>query len=280
VGEVVAGIEAAAAGESLLSPRIATMLLRKVRDRGTPKPGAGRRPVAMDCRRAGGVPPLRRREVILPRNVVRELCKCFDWVRVDGERVAASVLLDYREVLENTEEALVDIFREHGPALDRPTAIDLGQQYGLESTTTALYLGWPPVIDRIATNRYALRGADVPTGTLEAMRGPSSRPRAARLRLDYQRRLWIGYTLSQAVIDSHVVAVPGALKNELRGGDEVARYDFAVPNDDIGDLATDGHNVWGLRRLLKRYAAEAGDAASWPISLGCAHRTTSSSSST
>jgi DNA-binding NarL/FixJ family response regulator len=35
VEEVVAGIQAAAAGESLISPRIASMLLRKVRDRRT-----------------------------------------------------------------------------------------------------------------------------------------------------------------------------------------------------------------------------------------------------
>jgi DNA-binding NarL/FixJ family response regulator len=38
VEEVVAGIRALAAGESLISPRIAAMLLRKVRERGTPKP--------------------------------------------------------------------------------------------------------------------------------------------------------------------------------------------------------------------------------------------------
>jgi DNA-binding NarL/FixJ family response regulator len=37
VEEVVAGIEAAAAGESLISPRIASMLLRKVRDRSVPE---------------------------------------------------------------------------------------------------------------------------------------------------------------------------------------------------------------------------------------------------
>jgi DNA-binding NarL/FixJ family response regulator len=46
VEEVVAGIKAAAAGESLISPRIATMLLRKVRDRGSPEPEAPVSPVS------------------------------------------------------------------------------------------------------------------------------------------------------------------------------------------------------------------------------------------
>jgi hypothetical protein len=203
----------------------------------------------------------RDREVILPRHVVCELCKCFEWVRVDDERVAASVPLDYRAVLENTEETLVEIFREHGPVLDRPTAVDLGERHGLDRTTTGLYLGWSPIIERIATNRYALRGADVPAGTLEAMRGSSPRTRVQRgFGWTSNGRLWVGYVLSQAAIDSNVVGVPSALKDELRGGDEVARYDLAAPNNDLGQLATDGTNIWGLSRLLRRYAAEASDA--------------------
>jgi hypothetical protein len=196
------------------------------------------------------------REVNLPRHVVRELCSCFDWVRVDGDRVAAAVPLDYRAVLENTEETLVDIFRKHGPVLDRATAVDLGAELGLDRTTTGLYLGWSPIIERIATNRYALRGADVPAGTLEAMRGSSPRTRVQRgYGWTSGGRLWVGYTLSQAVIDSHVVGIPSPLKDELHG-----RFDLAPPNDDLGQLTTDGGNLWGLSRLLKRYAAEAGDA--------------------
>jgi hypothetical protein len=201
------------------------------------------------------------REVILPRNVVRELCECFDWVRVEGDRVAASAPLDYRAVLENTEETLVEIFREHGPVLDRATAVDLGARSGLDRTTTGLYLGWSPIIERIATNRYALRGADVPAGTLEAMRGSSTRTRVQRgYGWTSAGRLWVGYVLSQAAIDSNVIGVPSALKDELRGGEEVARYDLVAPNDDLGQLATDGSNIWGLSRLLRRYVAEAGDA--------------------
>jgi hypothetical protein len=196
------------------------------------------------------------REVILPLHIVRELCKCFDWAYVAGERVSASVPLDYRVVLENTEETLVDLFREHGPVLDRATAVDLGERRGLDRTTAGLYLGWSPVIERIATNRYALRGTDVPAGTLEAMRGSPPRTRVQRgYGWTSSGRLWVGYALSQAAIDSHVVGVPSALKDELCG-----RFELAPPNEDLGGLTTDGGNLWGLARLLKRYAAETGDA--------------------
>jgi hypothetical protein len=196
------------------------------------------------------------REVKLPRAVVWELCKCFDWVRVDGDRISSAVELDYREVLENTEETLVDIFREHGPVLDRATAVDLGERNGLDRTTSGLYLGWSPVIERVAINRYALRGSDIPAGTLEAMRGTSPRTRVQRgYGWTNDGRLWVGYMLSQAVIDSHVVGVPSSLKSELQG-----RFVLAAPDDHLGELATDGANLWGLSRLLKRYGAEAGDA--------------------
>ena len=196
------------------------------------------------------------REVNLPRHVVRELCASFHWARADGDRIAATVPLDYRVVLENTEETLVDIFHEHGPVIDRATAVDLGEQRGLDRTTTALYLGWSPIFERIATNRYVLRGADVPAGTLEAMRGTSSRRRVQQgYGWTSGGRLWVGYTLSQAVIDTNVVGVPSALKGELQG-----RYELGDPNADLGQLRTDGTNLWGLARLLRRYAAETGDA--------------------
>src|SRR5207245_6863709 len=102
--------------------------------------------------------------------------------------------------------------------LDRSTAVDLGERRGLDRTTAGLYLGWSPIIERIATNRYTLRGADVPAGTLEAMRGASPRRRVQRgYGWTSQGRLWVGYTLSQAVIDSHVIGVPSSLKAELDG---------------------------------------------------------------
>jgi hypothetical protein len=203
----------------------------------------------------------RDREVVLPRNIISELCECFDWVRVDGERVAARPPLDFRLVLERTEETLVDIFRAEGPVLDRPTALDLGEQHGLDRTTTGLYLGWSPIIERIATNRYTLRGAEVPAGTLEAMHSSAPRRRVQRgYGWTSSGRLWVGYTLSQAVVDSGPIGVPSALRAELCGRTDIARYSLAAPNSDLGQLATDGDSIWGLARFLKKYAAEAGDA--------------------
>lgn len=195
------------------------------------------------------------RSVRLPRGVVRGLCEQLDWIEVASDVVTITVSLDFRRVLENTEETLVDVFTEHGPVLDRATAIDVAEQYGLDRTTAGLYLGWSPVIERLAINRYALRGADVPAGTLEAMSGADRRRRVQQGHgWTRDGRLWIGYTLSRAVIDTNVVGVPAALREELRG-----RYAVRPVDEHLGEVATDGQNLWGLSRVLRRNGAEPGD---------------------
>jgi hypothetical protein len=196
------------------------------------------------------------REVRLPAMVLKELCERLDWIEVNHETATSRVQLNYCDVLEHTEQTLVEIFRDHGPVLDRSTAVDLAAERGLDRTTAGLNLGWSPVIQRIVTNRYALRGEDVPAGTLEAMRDASPR---RRVQQDFgwtrEGRLRISYRLSQAVIDSGVVGAPGALRDELSG-----RYALAPPNEQLGHINTDGANIWGLPRLLRHYGAEAGDA--------------------
>lgn len=200
--------------------------------------------------------PPKPRSVNLPLGVVRSLCAEIAWVDISDDIVQANVVLDFREVLENTEETLVDVFRDRGPVLDRATAVDLAQEYGLDRTTAALYLGWSPVIDRLTTNRYALRGADVPAGTLEAMRG-SERRRRVQQGHGWTKagRLWLGYTISQGLLDSKVVGVPSTLRSELHG-----RFSLEPAEEHLGKVASDGQNMWGLSRLLRRYGAEEGDA--------------------
>lgn len=199
--------------------------------------------------------PARGRSINLPRGVLLRICRQLDWLEVAGDVVTTTITLDFREVLENTEETLVDVFIEHGPVLDRPTAVGLAEENGLDRNTAALYLGWSPVIERLAINRYALRGADVPAGTLEAMSGADHRQRVQEgYGWTQGGRLWIGYTLSQAVVDTNLVGVPGALRDELRG-----RYALQPADEHLGEVATDGQNLWGLRRALRRYGAEPGE---------------------
>jgi DNA-binding CsgD family transcriptional regulator len=199
--------------------------------------------------------PARPRSVNLPRAVIRALCEGLEWVRVERDLVTRTIDLDFRDVLENTEETLVDVFTKHGPVLDRQHATDLAEEYGLDRTTSYLYLVWSPVLDRIATNRYAIRGADIPAGTLEAMR-ESHRRRRVQQGHGWTKsgRLWIAYTLSQAVLDTNVVGVPGVLRTELQG-----KYELQPDNEHLGEVATDGQNLWGLGRLLRRKGAEVGD---------------------
>ena len=94
---------------------------------------------------------------------------------------------------------------------------------------------------------------------MELVHGPRARGYGWR----NNGRLWVGYVFPP-VIDSHLVGLSrAALKHELRG-----RYDLALPNADLGQLTTDGANLWGSARLLQRYAAETGDALVLEFDLG------------
>jgi hypothetical protein len=171
--------------------------------------------------------------------------------RLDGELFPerTHVKEDFRKIV----EAGLNTVRVYSlPPVD---VLDLAEEYGLDRTTSYLYLVWSPVLDRIATNRYAIRGADIPAGTLEAMR-ESHRRRRVQQGHGWSKSglLWIAYTLSQAVLDTNVVGVPGVLRNELQG-----KYELQPDNEHLGEVATDGQNLWGLGRLLRRKGAEVGD---------------------
>src|SRR5439155_23077125 len=68
------------------------------------------------------------RSIKLPRMVIRGLCSQLDWVEVHGDLITRTVELDFRDVLENTEETLVEVFLEHGPVLDRQAAIGFAEE--------------------------------------------------------------------------------------------------------------------------------------------------------
>jgi hypothetical protein len=200
--------------------------------------------------------PGRAREINLPRHVLSALFKKLGWIDIDGETATSLVDLDYRKILERTERTIVEVFRTHGPVLDRQTVLDLAAERSLDRTTVGLYLGWSPIIQRIAVNRYALIGAEIPAGTLEAMRSAPSRQRVQQ---DYgwtsEGWLRIRYRLSQPVVDSGVIGIPGAVRDILRG-----RFRFAPPKAYLGELSADGTHLWGLPRLRRESGAEAGDA--------------------
>ena len=97
----------------------------------------------------------------MPREILRALCRTFDWVAHDpgSDVVTATVPLDPARTLSPLERELVRIFRTDGPVLGFGRAVDLAVIAGINRTSAGLYLGRTPVLQTVARGRYAVRGA-------------------------------------------------------------------------------------------------------------------------
>jgi hypothetical protein len=101
------------------------------------------------------------RPVALPREILRALCRSFDWIAFDpgSDVVSSTVPLDPGRTLSPLERELVRIFRTEGPVLGYRRAVDLAADAGINRTSAGLYLGRTPVLQTVARGRYAVRGA-------------------------------------------------------------------------------------------------------------------------
>ncbi|HWX09145.1 MAG TPA: hypothetical protein VNY33_04130 [Gaiellaceae bacterium] len=104
------------------------------------------------------------RPVALPREILRALCRSFDWIAFDpgADVVSSTVPLDAGRTLSPLERELIRIFRTEGPVLGFRRAVDLAADAGLNRTSVGLYLGRTPVLQTVARGRYAVRGALAP----------------------------------------------------------------------------------------------------------------------
>jgi hypothetical protein len=204
-----------------------------------------------------------------PRSVVRSLCMKLDWLRVEGDEVTCMTPLDYREELEQIERTLVEVFRDHGPVLSRGEATDLCLERGVKRNSTSIYLSYSPIVERLTTGQYALRGSEVPAGSVNT--AISTRRRVLQGHgWTSDGRVWIAYALSQAALDSAVVGLPGALVSELQGS-------YRLSSAGGGRVVCRGTSMWGFSRFIRRQGAQVGDilrltfdlqAASCELSLG------------
>ena len=114
-----------------------------------------------------------------------------------------------------------------------------------------------PTISRYGPNVYGLTGANVNPAEIERLLGSRSYLRVVE---DHgwtaDRRIWIGYRLSAATVDSGVVGIPAA-KRELICGS--FRLIDSRGNVEVGTLKIKDHSAWGLRPFLRRSGAEKGD---------------------
>lgn len=194
-----------------------------------------------------------------PRRVLLELCRQVDPYTVEGPMitVAAGTKLDWRVELGATERTMVEVLLERGPALDRTTLEHACVSGGMKESTFSAYLGASPIIARLGPSIYALRGASVPPGTVEALI-PATRRRGTVL-VDYgwQRdgAIWLAYALSDRMVRQGSAYVPAPMRRFIAGDYELAGAD----GSGFGKLTLRQGYLAGLLPFFRRRGGEPGD---------------------
>ncbi len=106
-----------------------------------------------------------------PRRVLLELCRQLPWCRVDGERIIAAAPLNPSEILSDSEQIILAVFKEHGPVIQRAKFEQLCLHVGMNHHSFWVFLSYCPLICRHATGVYGLRGAEVPVGLVDSKIG-------------------------------------------------------------------------------------------------------------
>lgn len=192
-----------------------------------------------------------------PRRVLLEICRQAPEFRVEGDEVLANGTLDWREVLAENEETLVEILLANEGVMTREALESEWVARGKSRASFYIHIGYSPVIVRHARGVYGVRGLPLPPGKVEDIQPLIKRK--GRVLVDFgwleKGRVWLGYRLSDAMVASGVGSIPSGFQEVLEG-------DFAIQDeegDSFGTLRVKGTTGWGLSPLFRRTGAEAGD---------------------
>lgn len=192
-----------------------------------------------------------------PKKVLLELCKRLPYCVVDGHVVRAEPPIDWKTTLRGAELSLITILKENGPAMQRPKLEKRCLDLGMKRSTFYAYLSYSPVIERYASGVYGIRGAAIEPGVVESLIPYTQRTRGVRLDHGWtrDRRIWIGYCVSEGMLGNGAFSVPAGLKQFLQGTYAMKSADGAA----IGTVVVKDNAGWGLGTLFRRRGGEPGD---------------------
>ena len=197
-----------------------------------------------------------------PSRVLRAFCEQLD----DCEVVGGRIVVDTRrrlptDELSEHEQAMLEVFREHGPVLSHAEVRQRCVDASLNDTTTVIYLGNSPIVRRVAVGVYTLVGAAVSPGEVEAVAKTIKQSRRGTIIYDYGWEpdgsgVWVTYKLSAGMLRGGVLSVPAGIKMyitadsyELRGRDSAQ----------IGTIGIGDGTMWGYLPFFRRRGGDVGD---------------------
>jgi hypothetical protein len=189
-----------------------------------------------------------------PKQVVLRFCESAVDCDVEDETIIARQQQDLTQILSDTEQVIVDVFRTHGPLLSRAALEEHCVKRGVNRHTMSIYAGRLAIIARYGLGVYGLRGAVFSPDDL-------AKAPARHERRYYEHgwtenaEPWVAIKLPPSALSNGVVQLPASFRQQVSGR-------FALRTEDglvIGQLVVSDHATWGLGTLFRRRGGEPGD---------------------
>ncbi len=179
----------------------------------------------------------------------------------DGGQISSAVSLDYRKELGLTEQVFVEVLRTTPTSiLDRQSFIKECEERGVNLNTVNAFLTFSPIIQRVDTGIWGLRGVHVDPVAVTMMRESlGARTRERRI-YDYgwasNGILWIATRLPSILI-SYTLNIPSAIGPILYGRSFPAQSENGSAE---GTVVIDSKGVsWGYGPFLSQHGADEND---------------------
>lgn len=206
-----------------------------------------------------------------PHSVIARFLERHPDFHMNGDSTTSVKPLDYRKLLGQGEQALVDALRTvSSGVVDRRTLVRECLSRGINENTLSAYTSYSSILEHIGTDLWQLRGVRVDPAAVEAVREQNAlRPRETRTQ-DFgwssEGKLWVAWTLP-AIAGSPVFGIPGAIKRYLSNQSFAARpkdVDRSVGRISINDAGSS----YGYQPFLRYIGADEGDSLLAEFDLG------------
>ena len=179
----------------------------------------------------------------------------------DDGQISSAVPLDYRNELGLTEQIFVEVLRSTPTGvLDRQNLIKACEERGVNLNTLNAFLTFSPIIQRVDTGIWGLRGVHVDPVTVTMMREALAMRTRERRTSNYgwtpNGTLWIATRLPSR-LNNYTLYIPSAIVRFLYGRRFVVR---SKDGGEEGIVVIDEKGIsWGYGSFLSRQGADEDD---------------------